>query len=376
MSPTASGLRTLHALPLYVAAGSLGPGGEPKLSRTTPTVAMPILARIIAFAEERGADRAKMVGLLGVAPSELADYDVRVPHAIIDRAWRLGAELTGDVAFGLRMARHSPLGEFDLLDFRFANSPTLLDALRQLARYQRLIGDSTAVLRLEIGETEAAVVLEELGVTAYTQPHEMECLLALGLLRARAVTSTAIVPNRVSFRHAAPVDPSQHRALFRAPVTFNAMRHEIVFPVAVLRLATIGSNPRVAAIMDRYADRLMAEMPDLSPDLPVQVRQVIRELLRGTRPELVQVARRLGVSARTLQRALKTEGTEFQRLLEQVQFEMAKRLLAERRHTADEIAFVLGFSDRNSFHRAFRRWSDVTPMAFRRGTAAPNARGD
>jgi AraC-like DNA-binding protein len=58
----------------------------------------------------------------------------------------------------------------------------------------------------------------------------------------------------------------------------------------------------------------------------------------------------------------------------------ARAYLAESRLAISEIAFVLSFSDVSTFHRAFRRWTRQTPLAYRRraGTArgaARNGRG-
>ena len=340
-------------------------GPEPLVTKRKPTVAMPLLNRIITFAETLGVPRASFVEQLGLEPDALADFDSRVAHAVVDRAWALGATLTGDDAFGLHLGERSPLGAFDLFDLRFANSETVHDAIRQLARYQRLIGEG-AQMRVTVEADVARIGLHELDPAHYTQRHEMECLFALGLARVRWVTRRPIEVIEVAFRHGPPEDTREYRRFFRAPIVFGAARSEIVVPAETLLLPTIGATPGVAAVIDRFATRLLSELPELQLDVSERAQQVIREILKGVRPTITSVARRMGMSGRTLQRSLGREGTEFQALLEQVQFEAAKRLLALDSSSTDEIAFVLGFSDRTTFHRAFRRWSGTTPGEFRK----------
>ncbi|MNT71491.1 HTH-type transcriptional regulator VirS [compost metagenome] len=77
------------------------------------------------------------------------------------------------------------------------------------------------------------------------------------------------------------------------------------------------------------------------------------------------MARELGVSERTLQRRLGGEGTSFQLLLTAVRRARARELLADPTLDIDEVAFLLGYADQNSFFRAFRLWEGETPSSWR-----------
>jgi AraC-like DNA-binding protein len=78
------------------------------------------------------------------------------------------------------------------------------------------------------------------------------------------------------------------------------------------------------------------------------------------------VARRLGVSARTLQRRLGEQGTSFAAIVDEVRRDLARREVALGKRSFGEIAFLLGFSQASAFDRAFRRWTGSTPSAYRR----------
>jgi AraC-like DNA-binding protein len=69
----------------------------------------------------------------------------------------------------------------------------------------------------------------------------------------------------------------------------------------------------------------------------------------------------LGLSGRTLQRKLHELGTSHNDLVDQTRHELATRYLREKRMAFCEVAYLLGFS----FHRAFKRWTGVTPREFR-----------
>ena len=83
-------------------------------------------------------------------------------------------------------------------------------------------------------------------------------------------------------------------------------------------------------------------------------------------PGPAQVARRLGMSERTLHRRLAADGLTFRAIVDRARRETAESLLALPDHTLAEVAYLTGFSDQSAFQRAFKRWSGQTPLAFRR----------
>jgi AraC-like DNA-binding protein len=85
--------------------------------------------------------------------------------------------------------------------------------------------------------------------------------------------------------------------------------------------------------------------------------------------------RRLGLSPRTLQRRLGEHRASFQRLLADVRRELADQYLRRPDLSLGEVAFLLGYQDLSSFHRAFRRWSGRTPLERRRTLVTAGARG-
>jgi len=74
----------------------------------------------------------------------------------------------------------------------------------------------------------------------------------------------------------------------------------------------------------------------------------------------------LGLSQRTLQRRLSDEGTTFARIVDRTRRELSEHYLTEPNVAAFEVAFLLGYSEPSAFHRAFRRWTGMTPQEFRR----------
>jgi len=81
---------------------------------------------------------------------------------------------------------------------------------------------------------------------------------------------------------------------------------------------------------------------------------------------LDQVAERMHVSVRTLKRRLAEHDTSYSALLDEARRDRATHLLRAGELGVDEIGARLGYSDPANFARAFRRWTGISPRAFRK----------
>lgn len=95
---------------------------------------------------------------------------------------------------------------------------------------------------------------------------------------------------------------------------------------------------------------------------------LISEALPERYPTIDHTARLLGIPVRTLQRRLEENGFSYSALVDEIRFELACRLLDEPRVRVATVAKALGYTDASSFSRAFRRWTGMSPRAYRRRT--------
>jgi AraC-like DNA-binding protein len=123
----------------------------------------------------------------------------------------------------------------------------------------------------------------------------------------------------------------------------------------------------LAAVLERHAQMLMAQLPRLSDDI-ARVRTMIQEELKGGDPSLDHVARKLGNSRRALQRRLAAENLTYAQVLDEVRSTMGRAYLGQRELSIAEVAYLLGFSEQSSFTRAFKRWTGMSPVEFRRAS--------
>ena len=107
----------------------------------------------------------------------------------------------------------------------------------------------------------------------------------------------------------------------------------------------------------------MASAADLS--LPDRVREIVRQDLTSGKLTTDSLARRLGMSSRTLHRRLVAQKVTYRGILDEVRRKIALRCLQDPKLSIREVGELLGFTTSPAFHRAFRRWTGTTASSFR-----------
>jgi AraC-like DNA-binding protein len=281
------------------------------------------------------------------------------------------ARATGDSCFGLHFGERYNPKNLGPLTYVALNSPTLAAALGNIGRYLGVHNEAARVsFSVEGGWVYARHSLADLEIDA-RQHHEYAMTVGLGLIRLMAGSQWA--PVEVQFAHKAPAETAEHLRVFRAPVTFDHAVNAFVLDREFIGRSVPAADERLYPVLKRYLDRALKEMPRES-SLLVSVRRVVGESLRDGDPKLGNVAARLGVSARTLQRQLRAQRTDFKGLVDDTRRRFAKTYLGDGKNTLTEIAFLLGYSEVSAFNRAFKRWTGSTPANYRRRAMAGRRR--
>jgi AraC-like DNA-binding protein len=295
-----------------------------------------------------------------LTPELVADNDARISPAQFCVAWAEAVRLTGDPQLALAIARATSPGAFGIVEYVCRSAPTLGDALRQWVRYLNLLDDAVEVA-LEIDGDRACLRLVRESEAPAPASHEL--CFALVVDYARKLVTSPIRITAVELAHRAPGDVAAYRAWFDAPVQFNASETQLVLPRAALDHELTSSDPVLLAILTRAAEDVARRTSD-DPSLAAQVARVLRDALRDDAGNIDTVAKRLGMTSRSLQRRLKDEGSSFQVVRDTTRKELARRYLDARLSIA-EISFLLGFSEPSAFFRAFKRWTGLTPLEAR-----------
>lgn len=326
-------------------------------------VSVKILRAIVAGAAASGVAPPDLLAAARLEPGDLDDADGHVPQAVEQRLWREAVRLTRDDCFGLHLSERLSIDAFGALGFAVRSSATLGDAYERAARYLRLLVRGPA-LAIEV-EGDAARLRHEPPRGLAPSRHSVEFLMGNLVAIGRRGVDASFAPRIVRFRHEAPGRADEHRRRLGPDVRFGEAHDEIVIDRALLARPMEQAEPALGAVLDQHLGALLAALPEGASFLQRARSALAAELGKGE-PSLPALAARLRTSPRSLQRRLRQEGTSLSTLLDGLRSELAVRYLSESRESISEVAFLLGFSEVSTFHRAFKRWTGVTPAAYRR----------
>ena len=314
-----------------------------------------------------GIDVTELLEPLDLSWDDVRDPVRRLPYAVLCRLWDRAAELTQDPGFGLGVVGAAPTGSMGVLDYLLQNTASIGEKIAYYGRFQRLYQDATEVqLTFEHG---AALMWYRVAPGVPISHVLTDFAFGCCIDQARQLSRKPhLVPREVWFRRPTPSDLRAHEDFFRCPLRFGMTRSAILFDTVWLS-KSFGNDPLVQGVMEDQVSRLMDTLPPRSEFLRRAGEVVRAALAQGSCPTIEGVAAQLGMSARTFRRRLAEDDTGFRQVLDRQRCELALRYLEDPEIGTAEAAERLGFADPKSFSKAFRRWTGMSPRAYRARTA-------
>jgi AraC-like DNA-binding protein len=293
-----------------------------------------------------------------VLEQPLAPDDGHALTHVVAVAYRL----TNDPALGLSLGMSAPPSLLSVAGQLLMSCPTLRSAFSEAERFMPLFL-SSGRLRLR-EEGDLGYLAFEPGDAHEATRFVTEFVLSFVLRVGFQFASRAAAPVEVRVRHAAPSYAALYEQAFAAPTRFGAERDEIVFHREVLDIYQPFADESLRVLMRHRAEDLL-----LSTQLRDSVHSQVRVALLGD-PSLSDVdadsvARKVGMSPRSLRRRLRQEGVLLSDLVDELRREISFRELLHADTPIKQIADRVGFSEVSAFHRAFKRWTGVTPAKYR-----------
>lgn len=305
---------------------------------------------------------------VGLSPAMLREADTMVPYARVADLLELAAQACDEPCFGLKLGKLQGLATLGALGLILAQQPTLRQAVELARRHMHLhahganIGfqtyETAYLLRfsLELPRAQQTVQLEQLSVS-----------LMLRVLQA--LTDPAWRPQKILLQQDGKADGDNDLE--------QELGCELAFNQAYNGIAILGADldrkPRAdQKLLERYFSRYLQEQEARFPNqLSARIRNALLDLLPTGECSLENIAATQGVQARVLQKRLQKENTSFRELLEQVRSDLACNRLRYSAISITDLALDLGYSEVAVFSRSFKRWTGMTPNAWRR-KADPN----
>ncbi len=280
-------------------------------------------------------------------------------------AWEFAgriAHATGIADLGLRVGERTRLGALGAYGRALSRLPTLYETVETACWLSPVHSSGERIWLTWHGEqARLCHAFTHDIANGRSQAEQFTLMILVNLLRSAGGSGWR--PERIELTSVAP--PTLRRmALFSsAHVSCGHEHTAVTFPRSLLRMPP-NVEPRGPAASVQDYGALAASAPAI--DFPGSIRQLIGSYLREGYPDVQRIAGIAGLSERTFQRRLMESGATYYGLVDQVRLERARRYLLDPNMKLIDVALELGFSEAASFTRAFRRWTGLSPSAFRR----------
>lgn len=266
-----------------------------------------------------------------------------------------------DPAATVQLAQQVTLQHTGVLGYLAAACDTLGQALIQYQKFEQLfygvaigrVSSDGQHIRLEWDVTDGMGLIEEVAV-----------MVLVALVRKELVADVSLL----SVHLGQPLQGEHQHQLeqfFGCEVHGNSDTIRLLLPVTALSLPLQRGEPGLRQLLEQQASAMLRALPENDEFLRQLQAELVRELPEGD-SGIQQLAARLHCSVRTLQRRLDDKGLSWKSLLERTREQLACQYLADNRLSLLEISMLLGYRNQGTFSRAFKRWQNCSPLAYRK----------
>ena len=289
----------------------------------------------------------------------------RLPLDLVSQVYMALEQVAADPAF--IYVQHEPATHerASVLFALVSCCATPAEMVRMICRYSSIASDAVSYELTDEGDRLRMRVVPDSRVFVSLHQIEMAVWFMVTWLRQlKALTGISLACS-VQYAHAPRFDQARYDDIYQLPVTFRADRTMLVFGGPQLHQVVPGHDERMLAYYRTQAERY--EQRTLSHgDFPRRVAILFMQHMAFGKPDAADIAAQLHISLRSLQRRLMDEGSSWSQVTDEVRKMVACRELQQTGRPLFEIALLTGFSDPRAFMRAFRRWTGMTPAAYRK----------
>lgn len=310
----------------------------------------------------QGIDPTPLFEAADIDPQQLQDNpDGRVAIDKMSQLWKLSEVATGDLAFGLTVARFTQPMHFRALGLVAMTCDSMLQAIEKLAEYHALVSN-TINIRLVHQPEKIGFVVDPLAEVR-THPMATEAFFATIAYQACQMTGNNTLVVGAELLREPPLEPTPWYQLLTHNVRFSAATNCLWFSRSALVAARVMGNTQLREVNETAVRKYLEGLQALG--WRARVEQCVLVCLERGEPSLFDIARQFDLGERSLRRYLAAENTCFRDCVQRARKDLACRLL-QQKVPVSEVAHRTGFSDSSNFSRAFQRWTGIKPGQYRK----------
>ncbi|MEP4146412.1 MAG: AraC family transcriptional regulator [Halioglobus sp.] len=338
------------------------------MSDRVPTRFMKTLLKMVG---DRGYDFSGILAEAGLdfdpLDAQAPGYRSEVSAMQYSRVYQNVLSLLQDETFGVTGSELVAPGAFRMMCYCVISCENLGQAIQRASEFYRTFFDERSQLYANFSQEFARVGYRTIDRESRPQVGPADAYgLSVWHRFFGWLCGRPIELKRVDFTGAPPDNIEKYEDLFRCPLYFNQTNDLLYFDSASLAWSVVHTQHSLREFLRTAPyQMLIMENDPAGNNLSAQVKAMIGHDFSEGFPSFEMISSALNMSAPTLRRRLKKEGTTFQQIKDDSRCEAAKLCLNRHDLSINEVAVQMGFTDPSAFHRSFKKWTGQTPGQFR-----------
>ncbi|MEM1152514.1 MAG: AraC family transcriptional regulator ligand-binding domain-containing protein [Pseudomonadota bacterium] len=331
------------------------------------TVNAQLVDHLLVGARHCGIDVSSLLSRCGVSQLDLETTGKRVPVVSAVKLAHLCTLEMEDEAQGL-LAKPLPRGALRLTALSAGQTKTIKSALQRYIDFINFF-QNTCAMRLARNGRQAIVIYDRIPNQTPIDDVAIPYMMTIMHRLLGWLANMRIVPLRIHLDIPKPVYSSEFQYIFfGAPILFDQPEISISFDASHLDYPILQTEQAIEHYVQRAPLDVYLPMSlggELSMQIAALVNKSITEKLEP--PRLADVAVEFDMTVQNLRKKLKSEGTSFHTIVSQARRDIAIFYLTNDEMTVEFIAERTGYTEPSAFIRAFKQWTGLTPLQFKKG---------
>ncbi len=314
---------------------------------------------------DRNFDFDQFISSFHLSTADIDDTTKRFDTFVISSIWEEARELFGRPFLHVELELMMPPGAFGSLEYFSLTAPTIGQAIASHSKYADL-WNTLFKVSVERRPHEVEVFFTSSDPFYDLDDLMLEFSVCAILRRLRPQCKKKMVIKSLNFAHPRTSRESDYEQAFGLIPHFECERSSVVIPIDTWNTGLYSSNESLHAHLGVYLEALSRQFRGTHSDIIGRVRHYVFTNIGECEISIGEASKFLGLSPRSLQRALREMDTTFSAVIDEVKQTFALKWVREEKIDFGEVASRLGFNDQSAFLKAYRRWTGSTPGEDRR----------
>ena len=331
-------------------------------AQSSATIVASVGRDLDEFCQTLNIDLPPLLRSLGIDASKFSDFDARMSFDAFCRLLEVLSTLSNKETIGIDYAQFFRRGGTGPLGQGLAAAPNIEAVFRFLTTHMTILVDHRIY---EATYEREALTIEWSYSPLITNCDQYTDFAVRSVVKALDTKTAGRQAYGIfAFQRQEPRNTKLFRQVFPGKLLFGQETNRVEFKTDLFAMDNPYSNPNLFELMQQTCTKIANERRSNKP-FDLSLREDVMESLPSGGLDIETVARRHGMSVRTLQRRLEDCGMTYETLLDDVRSSLIEVLLKDPDKSMAQIAEAVGYSDQSAFSRAIVKRFQLTPTQLR-----------